>query len=58
MLLKALTVCSDELAVTAAATMEGGKLSLGSPRLDEDEENLSLAVAHPSGEHVQHDTSK
>lgn len=47
-LLKALTEGSDELAVTAAATVEGGTLGLGSPKLDEDEENLSLAVAHPS----------
>ena len=45
MLLKHLNVCSDERAVTIDATVEGGKLSLGSPKLDEDKEEFVFSCA-------------
>lgn len=37
-LLKHLHVYSDELGVTAAATVQSGKLNLGTPKFDEDKE--------------------
>lgn len=44
-LLKHLKVCSDELAVTEAATVEGDKLGLGSPKLEEDKEKFVFSCA-------------
>lgn len=44
-LFKHLNVCSAELAVTIAARVEGGKLSLGSPKLDEDKEKFVFSCA-------------
>lgn len=57
-LLKHLKVYSEQLAVSPAATTQGGKLRLGSPKLEAGKENLSLAVPRPSREHGQYGTVK
>ena len=58
MLLKHLTVCSDELAVIAAATMELASGVWGLPWWTKKRKYLSLAVAHPFGEYIQHGSVK